>query len=279
MRELSIIVPCFNEVDFTRMCLESITTSELPFDTEVILVDDGSTDATSSIELDGNYKIDILIRHKVNKGFAPSVNEGIGVSTGERIAIFNNDTIVPKNWFECLGQVWSMGGLTQHCGIVYPIGMVSAEVIGPEPTYFGEPSLSESFEEFMEKHKYNTDKTCYPLNLFKVGGPWIFNKEVFDDVGLFDERFVPGQWEDIDFFLRMTLQGYLFTTMENCYIYHFGSETIRKQFPQLGGRGGICDTNREKFKEKWGIDGPEYVDPKIDWQATLRAQKLVLRDG
>ncbi len=119
--QVSIIVPVFNVVEETKLCIESIyreSSSNISF--ELIVVDNASEDETSSFLKLAKEKYDnfTVLTMDHNIGFGPAVNQGILNSKGDYIVILNNDTVVSPQWLERL-----LGAIEQDLfiGIVSPV--------------------------------------------------------------------------------------------------------------------------------------------------------------
>ena len=99
---VSIIVPIYNTEKYLRRCIESIIGQTLD-NIEIILVDDGSNDGSSSI-CDEYYHKDkrIKVIHKENGGVSSARNKGIEVSTGRYIGFIDSDDWAESNMFEVL---------------------------------------------------------------------------------------------------------------------------------------------------------------------------------
>ena len=91
MAQVSIIVPVYQIEKYIRKCIESIQ-SQTFSDFELILVDDGSKDASASI-CDEYAKKDnrIKVIHKKNEGVASARNEGIKLSKGKYVCFIDGD--------------------------------------------------------------------------------------------------------------------------------------------------------------------------------------------
>lgn len=91
---LSIVVPVFNKFNFTSACLNDLF--RLPQDHEIVVVDNGSTDSTSSLAQISrpNFK---YIKNETNEGFAKACNRGFAESSGETVMFLNNDIRVQKD--------------------------------------------------------------------------------------------------------------------------------------------------------------------------------------
>lgn len=100
----SVIVPCWNQLEFTRKCINASFRKTTP-SWELIVVDNGSTDGT------GDYLAGVqdvsplpvtLIANGTNRGFPAAVNQGLGRARGEYLVLLNNDVVVTDGWLEQL---------------------------------------------------------------------------------------------------------------------------------------------------------------------------------
>ena len=99
---LSIIVPVFNAEDSIRECVESLI-REAPEDSEIILVDDGSTDNSGMI-CDYYKNIDdrVFIIHKKNEGVSKARNTGLDFANGEKVFFLDSDDYLPAGYFKSM---------------------------------------------------------------------------------------------------------------------------------------------------------------------------------
>ena len=100
---LSVIIPCYNVADTLQRCVQSVL-SQLPQDAEVILVDDGSTDATGLIvERIGVENVAVRVFHKSNGGLSDARNYGIAKACGEYLMfVDSDDEVVPSTFSSVL---------------------------------------------------------------------------------------------------------------------------------------------------------------------------------
>ena len=85
LEKISILIPCYNESRYIRKILKKI--SNHSFDKEIIIIDDGSDEATlTELKSCENEKLfDKIIYHGVNKGKGAALRSGIKESTGDII--------------------------------------------------------------------------------------------------------------------------------------------------------------------------------------------------
>lgn len=90
--KFSIVIPVYNVEKYIRECLNSIV-NQLKDDTEIILVDDGSTDRSGDIceEYKEKYKDSIRVFHKENEGLLLTRRFGFRKSEGEYIISCDSD--------------------------------------------------------------------------------------------------------------------------------------------------------------------------------------------
>src|SRR5438552_11230789 len=97
---VSIIIPVFNQFQYTHACLASLQTVGDKVAFEVIVVDDCSTDETTALveRMEGV----IYLRNKTNSGFIASCNRGANKARGKYLFFLNNDTLVKEGWLTTL---------------------------------------------------------------------------------------------------------------------------------------------------------------------------------
>lgn len=91
--QLSILIPVYNEAATVRQAIEALLKADLPFTTELVVVDDGSTDGTSQILDEGDWPADRvrILRHDRNQGKGAAVRTALEHAAGEFSAIFDAD--------------------------------------------------------------------------------------------------------------------------------------------------------------------------------------------
>jgi glycosyltransferase involved in cell wall biosynthesis len=91
MRELSLVIPVMNEEDNIQPLLEAVHDALKEFDYEVILVDDGSVDATRKRIVEYSNERTVLVELRKNYGQSTAMTAGIDYATGKYVALLDGD--------------------------------------------------------------------------------------------------------------------------------------------------------------------------------------------
>ncbi|GLI39688.1 glycosyltransferase family 2 protein [Geobacter hydrogenophilus] len=241
---ISIVIPLYNQVAYTKLCVQSLRSVGLD-GAEVLLIDNGSTDGTAEfLETCSDLRV---LRNRDNLGCAGAWNQGVRETDSEWVVILNNDVIVSPGWQDGLLDAAEKEGFD----------VVSPAIREGEYTYDIE-SYSREFVGQMKDvvRRGVADGICFMVR-----------RRVFESVGLFDENFKIGQFEDADFFRRARNAGFRLGTTGRSFIHHFGSVTqdaIRRNRPE---RPYVAE-NRTYFRKKWQLTrGRRFIER---WQRKLR---------
>lgn len=242
---LSIVIPCFNGVEFTAECLESIARNT-PEPHEVILVDNGSTDGTAdhftrTWEGDG-----ALVRNPRNLGFGVACNQGLAVAAGAVAMVLNNDTIVTPGWFTAMAAAFERDPAlgvavprSNHVGGAQMLSDVGYAVApGPELDAFAAGRSARHAGEGRDATRVSG--LCMAIT-----------RDVLDRVGGFDPIFGLGNFEDDDYSLRVRMAGRGLRICDDSYIHHFGHRTFAI-LPDA--YADLLTENAARFCAKWGVD-------------------------
>jgi glycosyltransferase involved in cell wall biosynthesis len=120
--ELTIVVIALNEEGHIGSCLDALSRQSTSLAYEVLVVDDGSTDATSRIVGDKMARDPRirLLRHEVNRGRGAARRAGQDSTDARLVAFVDADVIVPPNWVEAC--VTALPGRVAVSGIATPDG-------------------------------------------------------------------------------------------------------------------------------------------------------------
>jgi len=225
----SIVVPVMNKLHYTKECLRDLFQTTYN-GADIIIINNDSNDGTKEF-LSQAEGIKVISNHK-NKGCAASWNQGVEQSNSDWVIILNNDVRLPGGWLDNLLSSAVLKG---------------TDIISPG---MREGELNYDLE------NYATNYTQRMQNTYRKWTPsgvcFAVKKSVFSKVGLFDENFHVGQYEDADFFRRCKNYKLNMGITGSSFIHHFGSVTQK-----LIQSESACDyslKNRTYHRQKWKIN-------------------------
>ncbi|MBI1935196.1 glycosyltransferase family 2 protein [Candidatus Woesearchaeota archaeon] len=112
---ITIIIPAHNEETYIRECIESVISADFSGKKEIIVVDDGSRDKTSSIARE--FRNVRLIR-TAHSGKSASINKALSAAKGEIIAIVDADSTINKNGLAEVAEELSRDNVAGVCSVV-----------------------------------------------------------------------------------------------------------------------------------------------------------------
>jgi len=195
---VSIVIPAYNAERTLENCIEACLAQTYP-DTEVIVVDDGSTDRTPLI---GQAFASVRYVHQENRGPAAARNRGAREAHGPLIAFTDSDCIPREDWIDHLAarfeeNVAAVGGTY---GIANPQRLL--------------PRLIHA--EIVARHARFGEKVDF-LGSFNVA----YQREAFEAVGGFDEAFREASAEDNDLAYRLLDAGRVLRFTPDAVVNHY----------------------------------------------------------
>jgi GT2 family glycosyltransferase len=240
---ISIIIPVYNQFNFTYNCLKSIlNNSGDKISYEIIIADDCSDDLTTDIKkIVSNIKV---ITTPVNTGFLRNCNNAAKYAGGKYILFLNNDTQVQKDWLTPLIELMERDDTIGAAGskMIFPNGLL-LEAVGViwndgQAWNYGrlsDPALPE----------FNYVKEVDYLS----GAALMVRKSIWEKLGGFDEIYAPAYYEDPDLCFSIRKTGYKVMYQPASVVVHF--EGISNGTDLSEGLKQYQVVNRHKFYEKW----------------------------
>jgi len=233
--QLSVIILNYNVRYFLELCVLSVESALQNIDSEIIVVDNNSTDGSWKM-MKSRFPNIKLIRNNQNVGFPKGNNVGVAQAKGDFICILNPDTVVAEDTFE---KVLNFAKKQSNLGI---IGVKLIDGTGnflPEskrgiPTPWVAFTKICSLYKIFPKSKYFNQYYAQHLSENETGeveilvGAFMFlKKELYDEVGGFDEDCFMYS-DDIDLSYMVLQKGktnYYFN--ETTVIHYKGESTIK----------------------------------------------------
>ncbi len=256
---VSIVIPAFNEAELTRQCIASIL-ANTAYPYRVVLVDNGS-DPPLATDYEDVSNVTVL-RSESNVGFAAGVNLGIAQAEGH-VLLLNNDTLVPEGWLV------RMASVLHRFGDIGAVGPMSNSVSGSQLIPDLElSSLDEINRYAAERQREHSDDIRDVARL--VGFCMLIREEVVEEVGLFDEQFGTGNFEDDDYCVRILRAGYRLCVDEGSFVFHYGSQTFQAMGMVGDGWDSLIADNTARFDAKWNLRPEDRLD---SFQASLQRNR------
>jgi glycosyltransferase involved in cell wall biosynthesis len=261
---VSVLVPTRNGAGLLRRCAEGVLHGTDYLDIELIVIDNGSTDA-DALALLAALREDARVRVLTVPGafnFSALNNRAALAARGEFLVLLNNDVEVPhRDWLGELVSQASRPGIgavgarllypdrtVQHAGVVLGVGGVANHFSIHEPAdspgYFGAPVLV--------REVGAVTAACLAVR----AAHW-------HAVGGMDEEFLPVAFNDVDFCLKLRRRGLrnLYTPFAEL-IHHESATRGDDLAPEHHGRfARECRTMRER----WGgeLDTDPFYNPNF----------------
>ncbi len=223
--EYSICILCMDQHVITVKCLESLVqVSEFEKPTEIIIVDNGSTDHTVPwlLEFQRRYnskdlQITVLLNPN-NRGCTGGRNQAIELATGKYVIILDNDVeIVQSDWLKKLHNCYEK---EKNAGIIGPKRVFADNPLIIQQIGFG-ISKNGNLGYLGRGETINSEK--YSMKMELQGYPaacWFLPRDLFVKYGGFDEVYYPVNYEDADFCYRIREQGYRILYCPDVLMYH-----------------------------------------------------------
>ena len=220
--ECSVIIPVYNKWELTRDCLASLRLHSSAHDLEVIVVDNGSSDATATdLEPYGRSLFGerfLAIVFPENRNFGPACNAGAHAATSPVLFFLNNDTLLTPGWLPpLLENLHALGPF----GAVGPLLLYEDGLIQHMGVSFG---LSGPF------HLYSHFPASHPVVSRKrelqaiTGAAFMVRADCFHGCGGFFEAYRNG-FEDVDLCVQIRRQGGRLRCISSSVVYHLESQT------------------------------------------------------
>ncbi len=240
---LSIVIPVFNQVDYTWHCLHSLLQCDPAVSREIIVVDNASSDATPTLlaGLKGAFRV---IRNTENLGFVDACHQGAADSRGRYLLLLNNDTQLRPGALQALVDVLE----TQA-----DVGIVGAKLLYPDGRLqeagcelFADASArnigraGDTHAEFAQQDR-DVD--------YCSGAALLIRRTLWQTLGGFDRRYAPAYYEDTDLCLQARQAGFRVRYCHRAEVIHYEGVTagvdIHSGFKAYQAR------NQQRFYAKW----------------------------
>jgi GT2 family glycosyltransferase len=204
---MSVVICSLNGADGVDRCLRALARQTIRSSLELIVVDDGSTDATSDV---GRAHAAVVIHHSTNLGLAASRNSGLTTATAPVVAFLDDDCEPEQLWAEQLLTGYDEGVIGAG-GPILPAkhhSFIMRYLERNNPLKPQEANLAESnrltyrLKLYLQRQWIPTDELASREVYSFAGANMSFLRQALIEVGQFDERFHFGG-EELDLCIRL----------------------------------------------------------------------------
>ena len=234
----TILIPTFNNLDYLKICLESLKKNS-EFNHQIIIHINEGTDGTLDFVKETNIEYTFS---KDNIGMPKALNVASKLSKNKYILISHDDFYFCPSWDSELDKEIK---LINHNNFY-----LSGTMVGAGQVSFDAGDTTSNFDEKKLLNNLQNIKTFNFQGTTKC--PGLVHKDIWLKVGGWSEEFSPTGGDDTDFAMKLWKSDIrIFKGVGGSLAYHFGSITTRKKdkklFTYLGSRGNKI------FLKKWGM--------------------------
>ena len=237
---VSVLVPALDHVEYTLCCLAAMCRPPPTASFEVVAVDDGSTDDSPRLlPLVPNL---VYLRNETTQGFVRSINQAAHAARGRFLLLLNNDTQVQPGWLDELlaafddpdvgiagsKLIYPSGHLQEAGAVLRSDGSVELVGLNDDPQF----------------PQYNVGREVDHCS----GASLMIPRDLFLELGGFDDSYAPAYFEDCDLSLRVRRRGRKIVYVPGSVVVHHLSVTTSG----LGSKERQIEVNRSRLLERWG---------------------------
>ncbi len=225
--KLSVIILNYNGKDLLGECIDAVKKQSVLPD-EILVLDNNSTDG--SVEyLNKEYPDVVIVESGFNAGTAQGSNIAAKHARGEKLIFMSNDIVMDKDCIKYLLKATandsSIGICTSVLVNYYKDELIGIKLIDNAGGFIDKFGFPVPFANRMNIKDIPEQKEVF----FSYGGCFIINKDLFEQVKGFDDKFFTLN-DDVDLSWRVRLLGYKVIYNRNSFVYHHVSATLKHVF-------------------------------------------------
>ncbi|MCC6865532.1 MAG: glycosyltransferase family 2 protein [Ignavibacteria bacterium] len=270
MQDISVIIVTWNSADEIVKCINSVIQSSAELNTEIIIIDNNSSDNTVSLVKEISYPKLTCIKNTENTGYTKAVNQGIKLSGGKYVFLLNPDTIMEPDSIKIMHSFLESEAIYGACAplLKNPDGSLQYSVRN-FPTYwrmFCEFTLlayifpkTRLFGSWKAKYMdYNSEQDIQQ----PMAAALMIRSELLGKIGNMDERFRMF-FNDVDLCKRIYDTGSKIRLLPDAVVTHEHGSSIKK--------------DRKNMIKVWNDDCAKYFEKHFGGGLPLLWLKITLK--
>ncbi len=240
MEKVSVVILAYNQLPYTRLCIDSLYIYSSHIGFELITVNNGSTDGTR--EYFDSLPNEKKINFDENVGIEKAINAALDIAEGEYFALVNNDIILTENWLDNLIKVLEsdpkIGAVVPTCNATLNDQLTCAK-------YYNTTELQE-FASSFNKSNFRKWEERLTLTMYLV----LFRTIELKELGGLDLAYCPAGFDDDDLSFRYRRSGYKIIYTSDTYVHHYSGMTLRDTYSNTT----HMNKNLQYFISKFGVN-------------------------
>ena len=265
-----LVLLTWDHLEETQPCVESLLRhTDVP--SRLLIVDNGSVspakEFVQSVRPAGSIVEVQVLRNSTNEGYPRGMNRGLRESTAPYVCLLNNDLLFSPRW---LSEMIAVAASDAAIGIVNP----------------SSGTLGQKLLDGQTPEQYAT--TLTPLRGQRIamgaaiGFCMLITRGAKERVGLMDEHFGMGYFEDTDYCFRAREADFSCVRAKASYVHHKENRSFKDTWASKQAQDRHFDESRKKFVAKWGkLERQAYIvaaNGSLQW-LTEEVQRHANRDA
>ena len=241
MIDLSVVITTYNSSQFIDECLQALIKELSDLNSEIIIVDNNSTDETLEIirnfmKSESVQNVDIrLVTNDSNTGYAPANNKGVNLSSGEKILLLHPDVFIRKN---------SINKMIDYLNSESDVGMIAPQIQFPGgkiqascrrfPNYWSVINESLGLTRLFSKSRFfnswkmgDFDHKSFREVDQPMGACVMVKRETIEKTGNMDEQFLMF-FNDVDWCKRIKDAGWKIVFNPDAVVEHVLGGSVKQ---------------------------------------------------
>lgn len=274
---ITFCISTYNNLEYLKLSVDSVRKNAYFKDAPFVIHAENCTDGTNEWLEENRYRynLEVYIEPKVEpaRGIGGGMNFCADKVQTPYIIFLQSDFYVAKDFDK---ELYSAHQGKKHVVSSWRMqpNIFNNPPYKPGNLFFGLNTFGAYYDDFDETSFLEYASEFSELNDHQIrrgegAGGFIILKEDWDYIGGNDSLFAPTSWEDMDLFIRMQNEGFIFTQTTKSVIWHFAGRGSHR-LEENGGKSSERQQKTEqinavKFYNKWGqmpqFDENDFVKP------------------